>query len=176
MQSKQFDLLFGVVRSVRYHSHRRAHYERLHKITNVAAIVTAGYAFLAVSSVPLPIWTSVMGMASALLAAFDLVVGYSRMADCHRDLSRRFSALEQQIGDSDLADTDLRCFNRERLEIEKDEPPIYRALDVLCDAETCRSFGCSTENRLGLTWFENITANWCRWTSIAFKKLPQAAL
>lgn len=168
-QAKQFDLLFGVVKSVRYHNHRRAHYERLHQLTNVAAIITAGYAFLAVSEVSLPIWTSALGMLSALLAAFDLVIGYSRMADCHRNLSRRFSCLEQDMGDSDVAEADLKKFTRERLEIEKDEPPIYRALDVLCDAETCRAFGCADERMIVLSGFEAMTANWYRWTSLAYR-------
>jgi hypothetical protein len=86
------------------------------------------------------------------------------MADCHRNLSRRFQKLEQELIDALPATTDLRAFQKERLEIEKDEPPIYRALDLLCHYEACKALGC--DHTIAIDGYKRWTAQWLRWTSI----------
>lgn len=53
----------------------------------------------------------------------------------HRDLKGRFIALEMAILAGDDQPDTWAKYEVERLRIEQDEPPIYRALDLLCHNE-----------------------------------------
>lgn len=72
-----------------------------------------------------------IGLGAALIVAaassVDLVVGFVPAAALHHDLKNRFIALEQAIIQSH-GDSLLGEHQRLRLDIEKDEPPIRRAL------------------------------------------------
>lgn len=168
LDEDQFNLHFDVQRSIRYHDRRMVYFERLEKFTNVLTIVTVGLALSEASGDAISHWLTGVAAITALFAACDLVVGFGRMADLHRHLRRRFCALEKRIV-ADLSDKlGAREFKLERLEIEQDEPPVYRALDILCHNEMMLALGYTVAKNAEhfgyLPWFKRITAQWLHWS------------
>lgn len=131
----QYQLLFDVRRSARYHDRRRAFFERLQQINSGMTILLSGSVLFEIARPgETPWWMYALAVTAALLSAWDIVVGYGRMADRHRDLRIRWCSMEIDMLDADPK-TGWSDFARRRLDIEKDEPPVYRALDVLCHNE-----------------------------------------
>ena len=97
----------------------------------------------------------------------DLVVGFSRRAETHQNFKRRFIALEQELN----AESDVEAVRQKRLTIEAEEPPIYRALDVLCHNELCLALGYRRKDHpdvfADIPWYMRWTANWIHWTDAA---------
>nr|DAH57964.1 MAG TPA: SMODS and SLOG-associating 2TM effector domain family 4 [Caudoviricetes sp.] len=166
-------LKFGVRRSCRYHDRRRAYFDTLHKITNVLTILLAGSVVFSIAHEGSkdPSWLIGIALLASLLSAVDLVVGYAQKANLHRELKIRFAQLEIDIltGGEDKAA--LREFTKARLTIEKDEPPVYRALDILCQNELLIADGYEGEEYeelMGrLASFERMTAYVFRWSDVA---------
>lgn len=165
-----YEQLFAVQRSIRYHDRRVAHFDTLHKLTNVCTIFIAGIVILELTGAKSPEWVKWFAAVAAILGAFDLVVGYGHRANQHRDLKRRFCVLERKLIQGDA--TQLQQLMGERSEIEADEPPVLRALDALCHNEMCAASGLSRTNPEECThfrkvhWFKHATANWFRWPNI----------
>jgi hypothetical protein len=105
---------------------------------------------------------------AALLAAFDMVAGYSSAANRHAALRARFIDLESAMlkGASD----DWREWQLARLAIERDEPPIYRALDLLCYNELCLSEGTQRpEGQPRLKFHQRLTRHFFPWADLAIR-------
>lgn len=140
---RQHELLFHVGRSVRYHDRRRAFFEALHRISSVFVVLLASSVFLDLlgSASERPWWITGIALMAAIFAAFDIIVGFSRFATLHHDLKRRFIQLEIEISTQDVTQQNLRSQQAECLRIEQDEPPVYRALDLLCHNELAHAKG-----------------------------------
>jgi hypothetical protein len=136
LDDEQYGLLFDVRRSARYHDRRRAFFERMHQVTSGLTILLSGSVIFDLARPgDTPGWMLSIAIVAALLAAWDMVVGYSRMADRHRDLRARWCSLEIDMLKGGVTADEWSAYRVRRLEIEKDEPPIYRALDILCHNE-----------------------------------------
>jgi hypothetical protein len=161
-------LLFGVRRSVRYHDRRSAHFDWLHRITNLVTIFLSGIVLLEIAGDCPLIWVKILGGAGAILGATDLVVGFSRCANAHRDFKRRFIELEIELS---VAGADVDKIRQKRLAIEAEEPTPYRALDLLCHNELCRAMGYNRQEDAAhfytVPWWVRLTAQWFRWEDIA---------
>ena len=166
------ELLFGIQRSVRYHDHRIAHFDILHKITNVLTILLSGIVILELSGRDSPPWIKFLAAFSAVMSAFDLVVGYGHRANQHRDFKRRYCALERELGRVN-SQFDIEGIRGERLAIEAEEPPIFRALDAMCHNELLTAHGYSRlddeekSHYRQLPRFKQWTANWLRWPNMS---------
>jgi hypothetical protein len=158
-------LFFGVQRSQLYHDRRVAHYELLHRLTNVCAVLLAGIVLFEFIGAHSPIYFKVLAACGALLAAFDVVIGFSRKADLHRDLKRKFGALEADMESGSLST--VHEAKGRRLSIEADEPPKFYALDLLAHNELCISVGRKWSDEpchlVQVNWFRRLTANWLHW-------------
>jgi hypothetical protein len=164
--SKVFDLLFAVRRSIRYHGRRAAWFDDLHRVTNVMAILISGVVLVEIGGGTVPGFIAVVAVVCAILAAFDMVLGYARQANAHRGLRDRFCELESKIISAGSADS-LPTWLVERSQIERDEPAPYRALDLLCHNETARSIGCTDPNDFtSITLWQRITCHLWRWSNI----------
>lgn len=162
MTDEQYALLFGVRRSVRYHDRRRAFFERLHRLTNVLTVLMAGSVLFDIGRPGETAgWLMTLAAMAALLAALDMVVGYAARASQHRDLKGRFVDLEMAILGGDETPEVWTAHRLARLAIERDEPPIYRALDLLCHNEVLLAEGGKTADLVVLT-------KWQRWTRHLF--------
>lgn len=135
MTDVQYGLLFDVRRSARYHDRRAAFFERLQQINSGLTIMLSGSVVFDIARPgDTPAWMYLLALVAALFAIWDIAVGYSKMADKHRNLRMRWISMESELIRADTANS-WDSFVVQRLDIEKDEPPVYRALDVLCHNE-----------------------------------------
>lgn len=169
LDHQQYGLLFDVRRSIRYHDRRRAFFERMHRLTSALTIILAGGVIfeLAGTGSPAP-WLQWVGALAAILAALDMVVGYSARANLHAGLRVRFVDLEIAILAGDLDALTWQAHRQARLVIERDEPPIYRALDLLCHNELCQAEGSEPNAIVGR--FQSATSQILIWPNISAAK------
>lgn len=157
--------LWGVQRSVRYHARRQAFFDRWRRITSATGVIFGSAAatdllrdgghWLAVAA----------AFVVAVFSAADLVVGTAEMARKHDDLRRRFIKLEAKMLSNEEPDSETAlAWCAERLDIESDEPPTYRALDLLCENEQAIATG--TDRNVPITWWQRKTAHWKRWENL----------
>jgi hypothetical protein len=151
--------LFSIRRSVRYHDRRLTHYDRLHRLTNVVTVMLAGVVMMDFLGKDVPLILKCVALVGAVLAACDLVVGFSRNANQHRNLKRGFIEIEKDLTEGTI---DLRQLKSRRLVVESEEPAIFRALDVLCHIETCAAFGRPIEALV--PWYMRVTSQWIHWS------------
>jgi hypothetical protein len=165
-------LLFGIQRSQRYHDRRVAHYELLHRITNVCAVLLSGIVLFELVGATAPadfkLYVKLLAGVGALAAAFDVVIGFSRNADLHRDLKRKFSTLEADMEVGSVAT--IAEARAKRLIIEADEPSKFYALDLLAHNELCIALGHKWGDNpcrlVRVNWFKRLTANWFHWPAV----------
>jgi hypothetical protein len=168
----RYHVLFDARESVRYHDRRVAHFELLQRLTNLLTILLAGIVAMELlgakeEAPPVHWFTRTVAGFGALMSAFDLLVGFARSADLHRSLKRRFIELEKKCS----GEFDAKQITRERLTIEADEPPIYRALQLRCTRELAIAEGIEPAaypaGYVTLPWYMRLTANWLHWPDAA---------
>lgn len=158
------DQLFAIRRSARYHDRRATHYDRLHRSTNIVMVLLSGVVMMDFIGAEIPLLLKVVAVAGALLSAGDLVIGFSRGANLHRNLKRSFILLEK---DAIEASVDLARLKVRRLVIESEEPDIFRALDLLCHIETCAALGKTIA--VYVPWYMRATCQWLHWPNAGAK-------
>jgi hypothetical protein len=85
-------------------------------------------------------------------------------------LRGRFIDLEAAILKGDDTPENWRDWQIARLQIERDEPPIYRALDLLCYNEQCRSEGARRpEGQPRLKLHQRLTCHFYPWSDMAIR-------
>jgi len=161
------NLLFDIRRSIRYHERRTAFFERMHRVTDLITILLAGVVLSELLGSPSRLILQILAGLGALLSASDLVIGYGRRADGHRRLKRQFIFLEADVSSG----KELNTVARQRLNIEADEPPAYRALDVLCHNQLCRAFGKPRCELYRVPWWMRWTAHLLHWSDVEFVPL-----
>lgn len=172
MSHEQYALLFHVRRSIRYHDRRRTYFERLHHITSALTILLAGSVLFDLAKPgDSPGWMIILALISGFLSIFDMVVNYSSNATKHHDLKKRFGDLEIAIKTGNNEDATWKAHHKELLSIEKDEPPIYRALDLFCHNELLRADGFKQDEPNGaqfakLSRYQWITRHIFHWADI----------
>jgi hypothetical protein len=165
LSDENYGIYFDVCRSIRYHDRRRGFFLRMHQTTSVLTILLSGSVLFAWAGAGAPGWLQAMAASTSLLAALDLVVGYSRMAELHNDLKKRFIELEQAMHRGGEDDETWKEHQMTRLGIERDEPPIYRALDLLCYHELCVAEK-ANDAAPPLNWLQRLTSHFWRWSNI----------
>lgn len=161
----RWKLLWGVRRSQRYHARRMGFFDRWHKLTAVAGVLGGSAVFVAMAH-HVPGWLAGLGAGLVvLLSSIDLVVGTSEMARRHNDLRRRFCLLEAAIeAKPEPRPADIARWKEERLAIEADEPPVYVALDLLCENELRRAtYPPEKADLINVPWYKARAAHWVRW-------------
>lgn len=170
LSDEQYGLLFDIRRSVRYHDRRRAFYEQLHHVTSLMTILMAGSVLFDLGkSGQTASWLMVLSVVAALLAAADMVIGYSRRATVHAGLRGRFADLEIAMLCGGKTDAEWEGYQRDRLLIEKDEPAVYKVLDLLCRNELLVAEGFTLQQHASqfarINWWQKLTSQLYRWDS-----------
>ena len=175
LENRIFQLDFAVEKSMRYHQRRRGWYDGIHRIFMVVIIASGSVAGL-YEGLP----EGVRGYLSvfvAVLAVLDLVFGLYHRARDHEVLFRRFSDLAVKIRTSSHDETEhgdeyYKEWVKERINIEKDEPPIYMALEADCDNEVRHALG-RTEGIVKIGWWSRFAMHLLRQERKKF--LPEAS-
>ena len=162
---KDFDkLLFGVRRSVRYHSRRQGFYRNCHTLVMVSALLSGSataVAFGTAVSEGLSLWVKLTpAMIITVLSAFDLVLRFSDKSYLHADLCSKFIELERQLeaGRSSLSHELVEKVTDQRLTIETNEPPVLKVLDTLCHNELMRAMGYEKERLIKVGFWQRLFA------------------
>lgn len=109
--------------------------------------------------------------ATTIIAAVNLVWAPSHRARDHEILFRRFSDLAVIIRTKPASNKAYDEWEKERIEIESDEPPIYIALEADCDNEVRRAWGRTSEMaKIGIV--SRLTMNWIRHAERSYKVEP----
>ncbi len=158
--TERHELLFGVRRSVRYHSHRRRFFDSLGKFIKIFTVIGGVGTITTLLGRAPAIWTLVYAAAAGLFSTIDLVIGCAGSAKLHSDLAREFIQLERQMtkAGANLSDEQLGDFVCRRLEIEEKEPTILRVLDLVCHNELCRAMGYERCAEVKLSWGQRFFA------------------
>lgn len=168
MTDAQHDLFFHVRRSIFYHERRVGFFEFWHRLNSFLAVMLAGsFLFQYASNSPANWYTTLLGGVAATLAGFDVIVGYAKCADIHRELKRRFIDLECQMIVGDGESNTWLGYHDKRLKIQIDEPVVYRALDLLCHNQTVMALNCDKSDLKNIPRFKALTANIIKWNDIA---------
>lgn len=161
ISEQMWELLFAVRLSIRYHDRRKRFFAFLHRTTSGLAVVFGSAAMAAlIGNLPKSVGLAAAGVVT-IASALDLVIGFTAAANLHHDLKGRFIELEREIIDAH-DDSMLSHYQRRRLEIEKDEPPIYRALSTLCHNDIVRSEYSAQdaqEHFIHVPWWKRISAH-----------------
>lgn len=161
--TERWNLLWGVERSVKYHDRRRGFFLVCHRLVLGTGIMVAATGVAVAHDVLLPQWLTTASLIAGTAFLLDLIADFSGAATLHTDLKNRFADLEREIVKADQG-TDLRPMIDRRLEIQKDEPRIMRALDLLCHNELARAKGIA--DTYGIPWYKQMTANFFAWQDI----------
>ncbi|EQD38228.1 hypothetical protein B2A_11552 [mine drainage metagenome] len=110
----------------------------------------------------------------AVASTIDLVVGTATMSRTHAELRRRFLMLQVQLERSPESPgiSEIQEWKGDRLIIEADEPPIYVALDLLCENEVATARkdeldkAGSDVKRADVKWWQALTAQWLHWQNL----------
>lgn len=152
---------YNVMVAVRYHMHRQAFYDRIHRLVGIGSLLFSSAAVSALSD-DLGM-TKNLAAVVALLQCFDLVTNSKQKGDLHADLRRRYLRLESDI---QAKRGNLTEWNDKLKMLEIDEPPIKRALMIYCENEVTQVTGAEFDDPPEtLGWFKNLTKNWFTWSS-----------
>lgn len=158
--TQSHELLFDVRRSVRYHDHRKQFFDRLHNLTAIVGLVFGSATMVSLLAEADSIITISMALVVTTMSAIDLVVGFSKAARLHSDLSHEFIILEKDIVLKENPNTkQLAKFTARRLDIELKEPPVLRVLDTICHNELARSMGYDKSEYKEIGWFQRMMAD-----------------
>lgn len=139
---KWHNLLFGVRRSIRYHARRRMFFDRYRQFTSAMGVIFGSATIFTLLNNMDPLYPAIAAAVVTIFFAIDLVVGTAAKARLHDDLCRRFIELERQMELVAAKDTQsFAKFTAARLEIEADEPPVHRVLDLMCHNELLHAMG-----------------------------------
>lgn len=153
--NKNHDLLFGVRRSIRYHNRRRMFFDRFHLSTSAISVIFGSATIFTVLSNIGSLYTITAAAFITILSAIDLVVGSSKMARLHSDLSRQFIELEKEIiKQKEITEDNIATLTGIRLNIEANEPTPLKVLDSICHNELLRAMGYSKEYFLQIKWYQ----------------------
>jgi hypothetical protein len=154
-EDEKHELLFGVRRSIRYHNRRREFFETLNtSITALSLIASSATVYGVLQAQNLAM---IAGATVTVLTAINLVIGSAKRAGLHHDLSRRFLALEKKMLGSPTPEN-LADWTIERLDIEADEPPVLRVLDLICHNELARAMGYEQKYFVKIAWYQRFFA------------------
>ncbi|KXB18747.1 hypothetical protein ADT28_12630, partial [Xylella fastidiosa] len=159
LHTKRWELLWGVQKSQRYHSSRMAFFDRCNTLSSFIGLLGAS-AVIASFGKCAAEWMAVAGAVTVTIAtSINLVTGTAQMARIHSDLRRRFSQLESDIvKHPDTTQEQISAWTAQRLGIESDEPPIFVALDILCENQVTRSYADLKDHpSRKLPWFKRVT-------------------
>ena len=152
---------------MRYHQRRRGHYDFYFKGLLFLTILSGSAAFAEFMDM-----SQYFGAMAAVFPAINLVWGLSHRARDHEILFRRFSELAISIRTEANTEESYAKWQRKRIEIEADEPPIYWALEADCDNEVRHAWGRDKE-MVPIDWWYRVTMNWFRHDKSYFEPVPQ---
>ncbi len=155
------DYLFHVRRSIRYHNRRRLFFDRVSKCSDALTAIFGSATIITLVSTLNNIYANICAAFTAVLSSINLVFSTKEQARLHHDLARDFIHLEKTMikMEENLSTEKLIEAQIKILDIEAEEPPILRVLDVICHNELCKAMGYGKSETCEVKWWQAIFAN-----------------
>lgn len=149
-------LLFGIRRSIRYHSRRCRFFDNVNIWCKFLSALGGTATIAAVLSKFGPEWIISFAVIVTFFSILDLVIGSAQKARLHDDFKRQFIELERDtILKEEISRQDMLSLTARRLEIEAQEPPPLRVLDVICHNELCRAMN-RESGQVKVKWYQRL--------------------
>lgn len=173
LDNDNYNLLFSIRRSVRYHIHRRRFYEAWNRITILVALIGGSSSVVTtIGSYGPEYMRLLLPIVVSIVAAFDLAVGSTtKLAGNHGELAQRFIELEKVYSKGkNLTESEFEDAVNQRLRIEASEPTPLRLLDAMCHYEILKSYG-DKKDHPKIPWYRRIMVHLLSQTTYA-RSLP----
>jgi hypothetical protein len=139
--SPYYETAFGIAKSARYHAKMRAFFQMLSDAVLVGNSILATSAFVLLFKSTAPVLATWLTAIIAVISSISTALGFSKRADLHSTLARRFLELSAEISEWDANESELRKARAARLKIEMDEPPPKRLIEIQSRNEEARARG-----------------------------------
>jgi DDE superfamily endonuclease len=150
--------------SIRYHAKRRAFFDAAHRLMMLIGVIGGSAAFFALLSNSASMLAKIAAFSVAVATAIDLVFSLPEKAREHDKLCERFSDLAAEIMGNIHGKSDrliVSGFRTKRLIIEKHEPTMMPALNLICHNEEARARGYGESELYSIGWLQLIFAQFC---------------
>ena len=165
LKDKHYELCFEVDRNIRYHSYRRQHYERWHKITMFCAVFfnLASFTFFIFKIGGDDWWSigikSLPYMVASALMVTDVLVGFSKKASIHFHFIHRLTDLERWLlaeEDNPTEETVKYVGDSLRTLWAEERSPL-KVLNAVCYNEAAQRLG--RDDYIRVNTFQRLCAN-----------------
>lgn len=131
------ELLFDIDVRVRYHDRRRAFFSTAHRlIAGYNIFAASAAAFMLWGVLGWPGWVGAFGaILIALFNTYDIVTDVEKQARDHDWAYRKFLELDEKIKRAKKDASYLTEWEADFSRIERDEPPLYKAVYLQCENE-----------------------------------------
>ena len=162
------DFSFQVERSIRYHARRQAFYESFDTIVNALNLILGSGAVISLISDQFEDWfAGVLAALVAIVSFINLAMRSAEKGSLHSQLKQRHNDLLKRVRKLDPAALNFdRAYSRcedQLLDIERDEPPINRLVDLMSHNELALSQGAGNDYIYYVPPFKAFTANLWRY-------------
>lgn len=132
-------VLFGVQKSIRYHTSRHSFYEGFSKSISFGIIFLSGFWGVLLSggagAAHVFIWPTLV----IILSALDMACKPAAMGELHKLLARQFNDLDVKMRMSEHKEASAKMFQAKRQEIEATEPPDRAVLNLHIHNQLCQA-------------------------------------
>lgn len=162
------DLKFQVERSIRYHARRQAFFESFDTTVNALNLILGSGAVLTLISAQFENWfATLLAALVAVISFINLAARSAEKGAIHSQLKQRYNDLLKRVrkidaGAANFASSFARCEDK-LLDIEGEEPPINRLVDLMANNELALSQGESNDYIYYIHPFKALTANLWRY-------------
>lgn len=137
-----YETCVAVHKSRHYHAMMRDFYRRCADLTTAISALSGTSAFVALfladrASVAAKALTGIIAITSVL----NLVFGFSKKADLHDTLCRRFTELAAEMAAWPETETNITKARTKRIRLEVDEPTVRRVIDLRAQNVEMRARG-----------------------------------
>ena len=155
--------LFAIRRSIRYHSSRVAFFERWSARASFFSVLTGSALVPLILSNDSKEVSIIFASCVAITQALVLIVQPYQQARRHSVLSVKFNHLEQNVlslKDKDISEDSVKDLINKRLDIELDEPPVKRWLNIKSHNDLVRAEQGIDAEEYKIPFFQNLLIQW----------------
>jgi hypothetical protein len=158
MKWEFYDLDFSVSKSRRYHERLSAFYAAWRDRLKYATAITGCSAFvLLFAEGRLGTWLSA---GVAFWSILDLIARPDLKAEKHRVLCNKFLELKRDLETAPRTRAALQELKARRVEIEKEDDPCKRLVDLMARNDECRAQNYPSSSLVPLSWHQEFFGYW----------------
>ena len=171
-QTEAHGLLQDCDRGARYHTARRAFLDTCHRWMMVGVLVSGSAAIAALNEAfgLGAKWAPVLMLVPTVVGAISVVWGLTNRARDHELLARRFYELAKRINVNQADDEAVEAWRVGILDIRRDEPAVYHALNAECGNAATQALGFNQDEMQRVHWLQHALRHWWRFSAKDFPK------